>query len=270
MQNNHFINQPLAIDKGYLTSVLTGIIMSYQKENFLSELEIEAVAMHNIELQAAEHQSNGSESFPVVLNIIGPIIKYSSWNYLGTQSIIKILQRLENDDRVIAVVLNIDSGGGMVSGTAELCNVLQNFSKPTYAFTNGYMCSAALDIAAACKHRFSHPNADLIGSLGVMMNYQDYSAMFEKWGATIYEVYAPQSTEKNKEFRELLKGDKTLYEERLAYLGNEFIARVKSNIGKSIKDDGKVFKGKTYTPKEALKVGLIDGIATLKEVLTQI
>lgn len=267
--HNPIFNQPLAIDKDYLQSLIISLFVGMKTNKILSAEEIEQKIKNHLELQSASAEAQGAETFPVVLNISGPIIKYSSWYYLGTQSIIRIVNRLQNDERISGIVFNIDSGGGMVSGTAELCSVIKNSKLPTIAFTNGYMCSAAYDIAAACNKRVAHPNADLIGSIGTMLSFQDYSKMFEKWGAKIYEVYAPQSTEKNAEWRALMEGNEKPYTERLQYLAQDFINRVSDNLGETLTDDSHVFKGKTYTPKEALKIGLVDDLGTLQSALEQ-
>jgi protease-4 len=157
----------------------------------------------------------------------------------------------------------------MVSGTAELADYIASMEKPTIAFTNGLMCSAAQHIGSACDLKMSSPYADAIGSIGTMLSFQDFSAMFENWGAKIYEVYAPQSTEKNLEFRELMAGNQKPYEERLKQLTTDFIGSVQKFYGEKLKDDGHVFKGKTYTPTEALKIGLIDEIGSLEDALAK-
>lgn len=266
---NNFINTPLAIDKAYLLSLIPNIILGYQQKDFLSAEKIIEKAYQNIEMQAIKAQSNGADLFPVVLDISGPIMKYSSYYYLGTQDMISILKNLDNHPQVSGIILKIDSGGGMVSGTSELTETIKNLNKPTIAYTNGYMCSAAMDIASGANLRMASPHADMIGSIGTMMSYQDFSAMFEKFGATIYEIYAPQSTEKNKEFRELEAGNKEAYEERLRVLTEDFIGRMQTNLSESIQDDKLVFKGKTYGPKEALAVGLIDELGTLEDALSK-
>lgn len=267
--HNPVFNQPLAIDKSYLQSLIVDVFVGLKTKKILSPEEIDKKAIEHLDAQAASANSQSADTFPAVINIIGPIVKYSSWYYWGTQSIIRTVQRLQNDERITGIIFNIDSGGGMVSGTAEFSNVIKNCNLPTIAFTNGYMCSAAYDIAAACDKRIAHPNADLIGSIGTMLSYQDYSAMFEKWGAKIYEIYAPQSTEKNAEWRALMAGDEKPYTERLKYLAQDFIDRVDSNLGDTLKDDGHVFKGKTYTPEGALKIGLVDELGTIEYALQQ-
>jgi capsid assembly protease len=265
---NIFLNQPLAVDKNYLLSLIPNLLMGYRKQDFLSAEHILQQVENNLQSQKFMQEPN--EALPAMINIIGPIVKYSSWYYMGTQSLIQILNRLDAMDNVSGILLNIDSGGGMVSGTAELADCIASLSKKTIAYTNGYMCSAALDIAAATSARVANPHADCIGSIGTMLSYQDFSQLFEKYGATIYDIYAPQSSEKNSDFRALKADDKSLYEAKLASLADSFINRVKSNIGDGLQDDGHVFKGAVYSPQDAKAIGLIDEIGSLEFALEQL
>ena len=270
MIGNTIFNTPMAMEKGYLLSLLPSLLMECQQMKRLPDasdiMELEQLFKSEIQEQGAGKKGL---KFPVVVNIIGPIVKYSSWYGYGTKYLGSLLKEIDQAPMVSGIVLNIDSGGGMVSGTAELTAIIKNLQKPTIAYTSGYMCSAALDIASGCDYHMASPHADMIGSIGTMLSYQDFSAMFEKWGAKIYELYAPQSTEKNKEWRELMKGNEALYNERLKNLAQDFIDRMKENFGEKLKDDGKVFKGKTYTPKEALEIGLIDEIGTIEDALNK-
>ncbi|ATA93033.1 hypothetical protein CGC54_01025 [Capnocytophaga canimorsus] len=83
-----------------------------------------------------------------------------------------------------------------------------------------------------------------------------------------YEEYAPQSSEKNKLYRDLQSGDNTSAQEHLSVLADNFINTMKA-YRPQIKDDEKVFKGAVYAPKKALEVGLIDEIMTLEQILNE-
>ncbi len=174
---NSIFNQPVAIDRNYLYSLIPAFLMSLKTQEFKSSEIIDLNFESKIRIQAEQASASGVEQFPIIINIKGPIVKYSTWYYVGTQTICRIIKSLENDERVNGFIFNIDSGGGMVSGTGELCSVIKNCNLPTLAYTNGYMCSAAYDIAAACDARMAHPNADLIGSIGTMLSYQDFSLL---------------------------------------------------------------------------------------------
>lgn len=263
---NLLFNQPLAIRKDYLMSLLPGIILGYQNNSFEPVAEIEAKAQVAIQSQIDMHGDN--EKFPVVFDIKGPIQKYTDWYHIGTQTMKNWLKSIDTHPSVSGIVLDIDSGGGMVSGTAELTDVIRGLSKPTIAYTSGYQCSAAQWIASAADYKMASPFADALGSMGVFLSYQDFSAMFEKWGAKIYEVYAPESSEKNKAIRELFKGNEKLYKKELSKIAQDFITTIKTNIP-NIEDDGKVFKGATYSAQEALDIKLIDEVGTLEDALSK-
>lgn len=267
MFGNVILNTPLAIENSYLMALVPSLLAEYAlvKSSGNYSCEDKKTALLSQLNKQSNHETD--DRYPVVLNIRGPIVKYSSWYALGTQFYGRILKSFDENPKISGIVLNIDSGGGMVSGTAELTHIIKNLKTPTISYTDGYQCSAALDIASGCQYHMASPYADLIGSIGVMLSYQDFSAMFEKWGAKIYEIYAPQSTEKNIDFRELIKGNEALYTDRLKYLAEDFITRMKVNFGKNLKDDGHVFKGKTYTPQEALEIGLINELGSLEDAL---
>lgn len=266
---NFLINQPLAIDKNYLLSLLPSIFLGYKNNSFLSSDKIEQNFATSIQNQIEANSQNGASKFPVIFNIIGPIVKYTDWNYLGTQSMMRILSSIDRNPNVSGVVLNIDSGGGMVSGTAEFADFISRMQKPTISYTNDYQCSAAEWIASACQYKMAGPFASAIGSIGTLMSFQDFSAMFEKWGAKIYEIYADQSSEKNIDFRELMKGNEKPYKQHLNNITDNFISTIKANYGEELKDDGHVYKGKTYTSEEALKIGLVQEIGTINDALAK-
>ena len=208
-------------------SILPELIQGFRLNLFEANETLEQKYIQKIEAQAKIH-SETNKKYPVVLEIHGPIIKNSNYNYIGTQRFVHWIKQLDQHPDISAIVLDIDSGGGMVSGTTELAETIRNCEKPTIAFTNGYMCSAAYQIGAACNKVVSSPFSDYIGSIGTMLHAQDYSAMFEKWGAKIYEEYAEQSSEKNKIWRGLQSGDNTAAKEHLSTLADDFINTMKT------------------------------------------
>lgn len=266
---NFLFNQPLAIDSNYLMSLLPAIALGYRNNSFESTFEMEKRVFSGIKSQMDTGINTGADQFPVVFNITGPIVKYSDWYYIGTQTMMRWLAYLDADPRVSGIVFNIDSGGGMVSGTAEFADFIKNMQKQTISWTNDYQCSAAEWIASGCDYKMAGPHASDIGSIGTLIGFQDFSALFEKYGATIYEIYAPESTEKNKDFRELIGGNRKPMEAELSKITQKFIKNIQENYNGLIQDDGSVFKGKTYDAEEALKIGLIQEIGSLEEAMSK-
>jgi len=72
------------------------------------------------------------------------------------------------------VALQISSPGGTVTGVEELANKVRNLSKPTLAYTDSEMASAAYWIGSAADRVVASPSST-VGSIGVYMAIPDYS-----------------------------------------------------------------------------------------------
>jgi len=109
-----------SINYNYLTGIFPELLLAYRKGSFESAHWYEDFEQRNAPLQ------QGRDAFPVVVELKQPIVKYTSYGYIGTQYIITLLKALESHQAVTAIVLDIDSGGGMVAGTEELASVIRS------------------------------------------------------------------------------------------------------------------------------------------------
>ncbi|MDO5510227.1 MAG: S49 family peptidase [Weeksellaceae bacterium] len=265
---NSIFQQPLAIHKAYALDII-GTMLASDKVYSGTQGWSEQAYTASITAQINAISDTGANSFPVLLDIKGPIIKYSSWNFIGTQFYAKLLQQLETDSRVSGVVLDIDSGGGMIAGTGELASTIRDFKKPVVAYTGGLMASAAYWIGSAADLIVANEHADVIGSIGSFMSYEDISGILEKHGAKRYEVYAPQSDLKNKAWRDMLTGDEQAMQKNLQQHTDKFINTIKEHRADQLQDDGEVFRGQVYTAQQAKEIGLVDHVQTLEWVMNQ-
>ena len=105
-----------------------------------------------------------------VVNISGSLVNDDDefWNaYIGATGygeIRQALTELATDDSITSIVLNIDSGGGMVSGmadAAEVISLVDQHYKPVTAHTGGSMCSAAYFLGSTARSvsAFAEPAA---------------------------------------------------------------------------------------------------------------
>jgi protease-4 len=196
------------------------------------------------------------------------ISKYSTWRAFGSEFLLSVIMENEQNPDVLAHVLDINSPGGEAYFTGVFAEAIRNeVQKPIIAHVNGLCCSAAYYLAAGCDEVYCSENTDIIGSIGTMFSMIDMKPMFEKMGIKFHDIYAPQSTEKNQTFIEAKKGKYELIKEKLlSPFADAFIQSVRNNRPQ-ISDDGHVFAGAEYTAKNALEIGLIDGIMTLDKVV---
>lgn len=210
------------------------------------------------------------EQVVAILPIKGAILKYSQWcGPTGTKALQARLDKFKGDDNVIAVLLDIDSGGGQVAGTGEFAEYIYNYPKRIEAYTDGGIASAAFHIAAATKKITANPHSDYIGSIGTMFKTLLLDGYFEKLGAKVVEEYATKSTKKNHAYRELKKGNsQILIKEELDPINEMFHDKVKlyrPNMSEEAYDGHH-----TVIMQDALSKGLIDVIADKKTVINSL
>lgn len=207
--------------------------------------------------------------YVLVISMKDPIYKYDQeCGPRGTKSKMRTMEAYRNDPACKGVVLDWDSGGGQVSGTPEMYDYVLNYPKPVVSYTDGMMCSAAYYIGAAAKTIIANKRADYIGSIGMMIHFINMDGVWEQKGAKIVTHYATKSTEKNKDWEALLKGDAEGYIKNEMDPGVEIFHADMKAVRPNLKDE--VLAGGTWDAAGALERGLVDKIGTLQDAVDEV
>lgn len=205
-----------------------------------------------------------------VIDIKGPITKADQFcGSSGTETKAALLQASLDNPNIKGVILNIDSGGGEGNAVELLTQIMKSAQKPVVSFINGMAASAAYWIASAGQKMIISGNISEVGSIGAYISIADFTKYYENLGINIKTVYAPQSSEKNKSYRELLDGKDELMKADLEKFVNFFIDDVKQNR-QNLSDNEDIFKGAMFYSKEALENGLVDEIGDFASAVNAI
>lgn len=173
------------------------------------------------------------------------------------------------DPRVIALVLNIDSGGGSVFGAPELAATVQELAKikPIVTVSSATLASAAYWVGSAANAVFITGPTVQVGSIGVVASH-NYDP---RASATTTEITAGK-------YKRIASGTAPLTTEGKAYMQGQvdhlysvFVDTVATQRGVSAAAvlehmaDGRVFIG-----QQAVDRGLVDGFATVDAIVAQI
>lgn len=237
----------------------------------------QGLAETSIYFQGSGEEHYSSEAPPqkvetiAVINIHHPIFKYDQeCGPKGTQTIINMMEDWKHDESVIGVLLNFNSGGGQASGNSEFAEYVNEYKevKPVVTFTKDVIGSAAYYMGSASSAIIAHPKADFIGCIGSMFYQVNLEGILEKEGATINELYADGSPDKNKQSRALKEGNpRPLIEKILNPSAEEFKADVKRYRPQVTE---LALKGDIFSPNEALEQGLIDELGTLQTAIDKV
>ncbi len=203
-----------------------------------------------------------------IISLKGAMTKYDQWcGPAGTETKRELLQRCFSNPNILGVVFDVDSGGGQ--SNEGFNSDIANAPKPVVFSISGYCCSAALWAASCGIESFVSGKSSVVGSIGSYVEIADFTKAYEMEGINIIRTYAPQSTLKNKSYEDILKGDDEELKKELKQYTDFFIDAVKANRPE-IKDDGKVFKGKTYFSEDAIAMGLVDKAGDLKDAILRV
>lgn len=255
-----FTGQTWLIDPDVKDALLAQLVTSGQVVFTLDETPI-----HYTDYNWAYYQEAAQPNSIAVLTIKGVIYDYYA-EYLTMK-----LSLLYADKNVVGLIIKMNSPGGAADAGYRIADALMNAPIPTWCHIEyGQASSAGYMIGCSCDGVSASRTNDRVGSIGTYISYQDWSKYYQKMGVVSKDIYADQSTEKNLEGREAAKGN---FKPLETYVSNEaqaFIDYVKARRPDLKTDTMDPFKGKVFSATDALSIGLIDSIGTIKEVVSSI
>ena len=177
------------------------------------------------------------------------------------------------DTSVQHIVLDIDSGGGAVSGvddTAKLIRLVHDNVKPVTAFTDGSMHSAAYWLGSSAGEVYASKAAGM-GSIGVIATHMERSEMLKEAGIGVTVVRAGK-------YKALANGVEKLTEEGKAQIQagvdaayKIFVGHVAEMRGKSYEfADSVMAQGREFYGQAGADAGLVDGIKSFDQVMSDV
>lgn len=212
-----------------------------------------------------------------IVRIKGALSKGRSWwqyFYGGANygSIERDIRHAVADGNIKAIVLDIDSPGGVCAGCFELADVIRELraEKPIVAFANGLMCSAALCLGTVAS-QVVVTKGTCSGSLGVILARWDYSKLNEEIGVQVN--YITSGAAKADLYPDLPMSDpeRERLQAEVDSLFQLFLQSVSDGRGMDLEKlrasagDARVFIG-----QEAVAAGLADRVGTLPEVIAEL
>lgn len=179
---------------------------------------------------------------------------------LGHDAIRQAVLSALADPEVSAILLSIDSPGGVVQGTKELADFLAEAaaSKPMAAYANGLCASAAFWIAAATG-RILAPTTALVGSIGVIMCLEDYSGLYEKMGLRLEYIASGKFKAAGRSGKELTEEERAYFQDRLDRLHEIFKSDVRAHLGLASAEKDWA-EAQLILADQAQPLGLVSGI----------
>lgn len=201
----------------------------------------------------------------------GAITKYNYCGAPGTKTLGSWMKLADSHPNTIGHIIYTDTPGGSADGTYDFSEVIKGLQKPVIGFVDGLCASAGYWSLSGAKHIMAANPLCQIGSIGTYLTMYDWTKADAKEGIVKHEIYATASTEKNKEYREALKGNyKPILERFIDPFNEAFMGAVKRNRFARNLNHEKTLNGQLYLTADAVQYGLVDGTGTLADAVEMV
>jgi protease IV len=195
-----------------------------------------------------------------VIEITGPIIE-------SKETIRQIKQFREHND-IKAIVVRIESPGGGVGPSQEIYREIRKTvpDKKMVASMGAVAASGGYYIAAGTDGIMANPGT-ITGSIGVIIGYTNFEALFEKIGLTPVVIKSGEYKDMGSPVREITDREKNLLQAFVNKTRLQFVRDVSEGRGKPTSEIETLADGRIFTGEEAKENGLVDRMGNLEDAI---
>lgn len=207
-----------------------------------------------------------SSSVVGVIRIEGSIVGTAESGYLGgtasSTNLMRQLRQARDDKEVVAVVLRINSPGGSAVASQEVgveVDRLKEAGKKVVVSMGDVAASGGYWIAAGADKIVANP-ATMTGSLGVIMEMQNYQGLMDKLGLKSDPIKSGPHKDIGSPTRPITEEERRLLQEMVNDIYDQFIDVVaKGRAAKLSREQViQLADGRIFTGRQALELGLVD------------
>tara|TARA_B100000446_G_scaffold71303_1_gene67583 strand:+ start:109 stop:957 length:849 start_codon:yes stop_codon:yes gene_type:complete len=189
-------------------------------------------------------------------------------NHVKTPEFSRLIDSVAGNQRLKALLLDIDSPGGSATGSEVLYRAIQRVAeeKPVYAYVRGMGASGGYYLACAASKVYALPTA-LVGSIGVIYLRPVLEQLLSKVGVDFSVYKSGEFKDMTGFWRSPTDRESEKFQELINEIFDNFVTVVAE--GRSL-DEAKVREiatGEIMTAQKGIRQGLVDEIGDFKDAL---
>lgn len=185
--------------------------------------------------------------------------------------VVSDLDELANDEKVKAVVLRINSGGGSAYASEQMWRAIQQLKakKPVVVSMSGMAASGGYYMSCGANYIVADKTT-LTGSIGIFGMIPDASELLTEKLGLHFDVV---KTNKSGDFGSMgrpFNADEAAAMQGYVNRGYKlFLKRVADGRKMKVEDVDKIAQGRVWTGNQALKIKLVDKLGTLDDAIAE-
>lgn len=186
------------------------------------------------------------------------------------QETIRQLRTLKKDDRVKAVVLRVDSPGGVVGPSQEIYAAVKGVAqvKRVVVSMGSVAASGGYYVAAPATLIYANPGT-ITGSIGVLMKFSNIEGLMDKVGLKAFTLKTGKYKDTGSPARSMTPEERSMLQGVIDSTHAQFIKAVAQ--GRRLPEDQvrSIADGRIFSGEQALALKLVDRLGTLQDAIEE-
>lgn len=187
---------------------------------------------------------------------------------MGGTTVARWIRTAREDASIKAVVLRVDSPGGSAVGSDVVWREvdLARREKPVVVSMSDVAGSGGYWISMAATRIVAQPQT-LTGSIGVLAGKFSMEGLFEKLGVTAEKLAYGEKADIFSPFRRFTPEERKILKDEILWTYDRFLEKVAAGRGLTKEEVDEAGKGRVWTGRQALDLGLVDELGGLTTAL---
>ena len=189
---------------------------------------------------------------------------------MGADTIARAIKYTREDPSIKAVVLRIDSGGGLVVAADIIWNELMRLTevKPLVVSMGDVAASGGYYIATPADVIVAEPGT-ITGSIGVIGGKYSFKGLYEKIGIKKEIIQRGAHANFYSDYSDYPPHEQAIVQKQIKEIYDDFITKVASGRDQLTKEEvDQVARGRVWTGRQAKENGLVDELGGLSDALS--
>lgn len=189
---------------------------------------------------------------------------------LDSQETVKQLFDFKKNENVKAVVLRIESPGGVVGPSQEIYDAVKKLAlkKKVVVSMGSVAASGGYYIAAPATKIFANPGT-ITGSIGVLMKFSNIEGLMDKIGMKAFTLKTGKYKDVGSPVRTMSVADKAMLQSVIDSTHGQFVKAVSEGRKLPLEEVKALADGRIYSGEQALALKLVDNLGTMQDAIEE-
>jgi protease-4 len=189
---------------------------------------------------------------------------------LDSKDTIRQLRYFLKKEEIKAVVLRVDSPGGVVAPSQEIYDEVRKFAakKKIIVSMGSLAASGGYYISAPATLIYANPGT-ITASIGVILKLSNIEALMDKIGIKSYTLKTGRFKDSGSPLRELSKEDRAMLQAVIDNTHEQFVRAVAAGRKLPVEEVRKIADGRILSGEQAMGMKLVDRLGTLQDAIEE-